>query len=316
MAEVMTIGETMVMFSPAHSGPLRYVHDFRKRMAGAESNVAIGLARLGHSCCWVSRVGDDEFGHYLIKELRGEGVDVSQVKIDPQAPTGIMFKEISEGRDTRVYYYRKGSAASRMTPEDLKPESFAGLKILHITGITPALSESCRQTLLRAVEIARSYGSLISFDPNIRLKLWDRKRASEVLREIVPLADIVLCGLDEGEILYGTGNAEQLMDTLLDAGVKTVAVKLGAQGSWLAQKDSRIRMEAFPVNRVIDPVGAGDAYASGFLTGVLEGGSLMECGKLASAMGALAVTGAGDFECLPCRSELDDFISGKTGILR
>lgn len=316
MCDVVTIGETMVMFSPAQSGPLRYVHNFQKRMAGAESNVAIGLARLGHSCSWISRVGDDEFGRFLLRELQGEGVDISQVKMDPHAPTGIMFKEIREGSDTRVYYYRSGSAASRMTPEDLEPCFPDGAKILHITGITPALGECCRNTVMKAVTMAKEQSCTVSFDPNIRLKLWSREEAAKTLGRLVPYADILLCGQEEGEILFGTDNAQALLDCILNAGVGTAVVKMGTQGCWIASGEERHRVEAFPVSRVVDPIGAGDAFAAGFLAGVLEGGTLLECGRLANAMGAFAVTAAGDFEGLPDRRGMDAFLRGQAGISR
>lgn len=316
MPDVVTLGETMVMFSPGGQGPLRYINEFHKRLAGSESNVAIGLCRLGHTAGWISRLGQDEFGQYILKELRGEGVDVSQVKIDEQAPTGIMFKEIRSGYETRVSYYRKGSAASQMNKEDLDQEYIGKAKILHITGITPALSPTCRDTVYRAIEIAKSYGILISFDPNIRLKLWSIDQARKILIEIIPKCDIVLPGLDEAELLLGTSGVEDSIDRLLQLGVKKIAVKVGAEGCWVADANEKCQISGFNPGQIIDPIGAGDAFAAGFLSGILENKSLLECAVMANAMGALAVTTSGDYEGLPTRKELNDFLNGRQEIAR
>ncbi len=316
MPEVVTIGETMVMFSPGQNGPLNYVHSFYKRIAGAESNLAIGLVRLGHSCGWISKVGKDEFGKFVVREIRAEGVDVSRVKSSENASTGIMFKEISEGMETKVSYYRKNSAASQMIPEDLDAEYIAGAKILHITGITPALGTNCLETVLKAISIARSRGVTISFDPNIRLKLWDREKAREVIKSILPQIDIVLPGVDEGEIIFGTGSEDKIIDAFLMEGAKIVALKSGSRGAYVANASERYRIAPYKVERVVDPIGAGDAFAAGFLTGYLENRALTECGTLANAMGAFAVTTAGDIEGLPDRSELEAFINNKHEVTR
>lgn len=309
MVEVVTIGETMVTFSPDQSGPLRYVHGFRKRLAGSESNVAIGLSRLGHSSGWISRVGDDEFGKFVIREVRAEGVDVSRVRTDPDYPTGIMFKEIREGNETKVYYYRKGSAASFMSPEDIDSEYLGSSKILHITGIIPALSASCLDTMWKAIFIAKEKGVLVSFDPNIRLKLWSRDKAVETLKKIIPYVDIISTGLDEASMLLGIHEPEKLIDSLLNLGVKYIALKMGAQGSWVSNADEKLKMDAFKIKNAVDPIGAGDAFDAGFLAGILENKPLAECGKLANAMGAFAVTTYGDIEGLPARDELDKFLN-------
>lgn len=201
VAEVFTIGETMVSFTPQEHAPLRYVTGYRPHIAGAESNVAIGLQKLGHSCAWMSRLGEDEFGRYIYNFVRGEGADVNSVVFDEEHPTGIMFKEVSQG-ETKVYYYRHQSAASMMKPEDLEESSLKDSRILHLTGITPVLSEDCRQTVERAMEIAEENHIKVSFDPNIRKKLWKDRDYSEMIREFCLRSDIVLLGLDEAEQLF------------------------------------------------------------------------------------------------------------------
>ncbi len=316
MPEIITLGETMVMFSPEQYGPLRYVQRFQKRIAGTESNVAIGLTRLGHQTGWISRIGNDEFGEFLLREVRGEGVDVSMVKVDPEAPTGLMFKEFQEGRETRVIYYRKNSAASRLSPVDLDEAYFKKAKLLHLTGITTALSDSCMNTVQEGIRLARQYGLTISFDPNIRMKLWTKERAKAVLNPLIDKVDIVFPGLEEAQLLLGIEEPETLLERFLERGVQIVALKSGLQGTWVASAQQKHLIPAFKVDRVIDPIGAGDAFAAGFLAGFLEGRLPEECGRLANAMGALAVTTAGDFEGLPTRNQLEAFISNQHLIFR
>lgn len=316
MPEMVTIGETLVAFCPVQNGPLRYVPEFRKSIAGAESNVAIGLCRLGHSCGWISRVGRDEFGKYLIREIRAEGVDISGVETDEELPTGIMFKEIIEGKGTKVYYYRKNSAASRMIPENLDADYIRSAKILHITGITPALSPSCLDTVKKAACIARENGVTVSFDLNIRLKLWDRKRATRVIKSILPGVDIVLTGKEEAEIIFGIDDEEEIFSSFFAFGIKTIALKMGKMGCRVAGSNQKHIVQPFKVSRVIDTIGAGDAFDAGFLAGVLEKKTLLECGILGNAMGAFAVTTTGDIDGLPDRDELTLFINRQKEVCR
>ncbi|MDK2986759.1 MAG: 2-dehydro-3-deoxygluconokinase, partial [Clostridia bacterium] len=170
MPEVVTLGETMVVFDGVRKGPLRYVETYERHSGGAETNVAVALIRLGHSAGWISRVGDDEFGEYIISFFRGEGVDTSQVKIDPENPTGIFFRQRWENGENENFYYRKGSAASLLGPEDIDEEYISRAKYLHVTGITPALSSSCFAAVEKAVQVAKENKVKVSFDPNIRLK--------------------------------------------------------------------------------------------------------------------------------------------------
>lgn len=316
MPEVVTLGETMVLFSPDQQGPLRYIHHFSKRIAGAESNVAIGLARLGHSSGWIGNVGEDEFGEFVVREIRAEGVDVSRVRKVKDAPTGIMFKELNEGRETKVTYYRRLSAASRMVPDELDREYIRGARLLHISGITPALSSSCLETVFEAASIARSGGVKVCFDPNIRLKLWSAGEAAETIKSILPLADIVLPGIDEGRILFGADSADEIIDQCLRRGAEIVALKLGANGCIVSDANQRHQVSPFAVGKILDTVGAGDAFAAGFIAGLLENMPLIQCGRLANAMGAFAVTVSGDIEGLPVRGQLEQFMQNEMGISR
>lgn len=316
MLDVVTLGETMVLMTPEVSGPIRYVNKFIKQIGGAESNFAIGIVRLGHRAGWISKLGNDEFGKYILSFIRGEGVDTSRVKFDPEAPTGVYFKERREYGESKVYYYRRGSAASRLTPEDLDPDYIGSAKYLHLTGITPALSELCYQTVKKAIKIAKSRGVKITFDPNIRLKLWNKERAREVIMELAAQADIVLPGLSEGEILVGEKEPEKIAAKFLELGVGTVVVKMGKQGAYYATTSENKFVPGFPIEKVVDPIGAGDGFAAGFVAGLLKGYSLEKAIKLANAVGAIATTVIGDVEGLPTIDEVLVFLGEKEGIDR
>jgi 2-dehydro-3-deoxygluconokinase len=307
--DVVTIGETMVLFTPKNTGLLRYAKDFSLSFAGAESNVAVGLARLGHQVGWMSQVGQDEFGEAILSFLRGEGVDTTQVKRHPAAPTGLMIKEALHKRELRVYYYRSHSAASQMDESFLNEAYIAKAKYLHLTGITPALSDHCRAMVMKAIELAKKHGVKVVFDPNYRSKLWGETKAKAVLGEIVSKADIVLPGLEEGVLLANEEDPERLASRLLERGAELVVVKLGAKGAYYASADDSGYVEGFPVTEVADPVGAGDAFAAGLLSGLLDGLPVTKAVRRACAVAALVVEVKGDFEGLPLRETLIRFMN-------
>lgn len=308
--DVVTLGETMVLFTPKNMGYMRYATSFSSRVAGAESNVAIGLARLGHFSGWVSRIGDDEFGKKILHFIRGEGVDVREARIDDQAPTGIYFKEMLTDSEINVQYYRKGSAASEMIPANLNEDYIANSKYLHITGITPALSKNCYETVVKAIEIAHKHHVIVVFDPNVRYKLWSKDRAKQVLLEIASQSDIILPGIDEGLFLFGERDPEVIARRFYDYGASTVAVKLGADGAHYLSDNEHGVVPGFDVKNVIDPVGAGDGFAAGLLSGLLEGLTLKKAVERGNAVGALVTMACGDVEGLPERHRLLSFISG------
>ncbi|PLT30639.1 sugar kinase [Peribacillus deserti] len=312
--DVVTIGETMTLFTPNEEGPLRHARSFSMKFGGAESNVAIGLSRLGHKSRWISRIGEDEFGDAMLSFIRGEGVDVSYVTRDPHSPTGVFFKEFRRLNDTRVYYYRKDSAASKMTADLLREAAIEDAKYLHITGITPALSKTCRLALDKAIGIAKENGTKIVFDPNIRLKLWgDKSEARSFITRYASKSDMVLPGLSEAEFLFGEGSPEQLVDHFHELGVEIVMMKLGKEGSLISGPLSQKKhVKGFFVERVVDPVGAGDAFAAGVLSGLLDGFSLEEAARRGNAMGAMATMVNGDAEGLPDRADLALFMNGNS----
>lgn len=306
--DVFTLGESMVVFQPERMQSLEYVQQFPKRMGGAESNVAIGLSRLGHKVGWFSKLGNDSFGQYVHKTIRGEGVDTSTCKFTDEAQTGILFKEQLSPEDMNVYYYRKGSAASLMAPEDLDESYIAGAKVLHISGITPALSETSYRTAMRAIEIAKENGLKIVFDPNLRLKLWAPETAKKVLNEIAAHADVILPGLDEGQFMTGKTEIEDIAETLRAGGDKIIIIKTGSDGAYLHTKNETAYVAGFPVTQIVDPVGAGDGFAAGIISGLLKQEPLQHAVKRANAIGALAVTVHGDYEGLPTSLAVEQFI--------
>jgi 2-dehydro-3-deoxygluconokinase len=314
--DVLTFGESLVVFNPEVNGPLRYVNNFAKSVGGAESNVAIALARLGHNVGWFSKLGKDEFGRYLQNYIRGEGVDVTSVAFTDEANTGILFKERFASENPNVYYYRKNSAASMLSESDINEQYIKKAKIVHITGITPALSDSARKAVFKVISICKENGIMISFDPNIRLKLWSLEEAKPVLLDIARQADIIFPGASEGEMLLGTADEKEIASKFIELGSKIVAVKLGAEGSYVADGIHSEYVKGFKIEKVIDSVGAGDGFAAGFLSGMINKLELKECANLANAVGAMATLVNGDNEGYPCLEQLMEFMGKKKAVDR
>ncbi|PYZ95915.1 2-dehydro-3-deoxygluconokinase [Alteribacter lacisalsi] len=316
--DLITFGETMVIFDPAGKGPLRYVSQFNKRFGGAESNVAIGVSRLGHQAGWMSRVGDEELGTYVVNAIRGEGVDTSRVTRTSEAPTGLYIKERVREGSNQVYYYREGSAASRMSPEHVDWDYVKKAKVIHLSGITPFLSESCREMTLEVLRYAKENGIYVSFDPNLRLKILQKyPDHKELLLQIAKEADLFMPGYEEAQYLFGTDNPEEMIERSLDAGADQVVLKKGAEGIYFAEGDGdRGFVESFKVDKVVDPIGAGDGFAAGVLSGVLEGKTLREAVEQGAAIGAMVVTVEGDIEGLPTKKEIEAFKGTNSDVVR
>jgi 2-dehydro-3-deoxygluconokinase len=296
---VVGLGEVMVLFVADQPGALREAAIFHRHIAGAESNVAVGLVRLGESAGYITRLGDDEFGHAIAFRLRGEGVDISQVRFDSSAPTGVLFRERRELGPVNVVYYRRGSAASRLTPDDLDSGYIQKARYLVLSGITPALSESCRATTFAAAEVARAAGVQVVVDPNVRLKLWSADEARAVIRDLIRHADLVLPGLDEATLLTGESDPLAAATALLNLGPRLVVLKLGARGALAVSAAGSLEATALSLPRVVDPIGAGDAFAAGFLASQLRGLDLGASLAIANQCGARAMMVPADQEGLP-----------------
>ncbi|KYZ76074.1 2-dehydro-3-deoxygluconokinase [Anaerosporomusa subterranea] len=313
MPDLITLGESMVMMVADQTDSLQFVTNYTRKIAGAESNVAIGLARLGHHVGWISALGEDPFGRYIRNTIRGEGVDTSQVVFAEDDPTGLLVKELNQAGDPRVYYYRKNSAASKMTAALLSDDYFESAKVLHITGIFPALSESCCTTVLQAIEMAKAHGMIVSFDPNFRPQLWSEAEARKTLLRIAERSDLILPGIAEARILIGTSDWNTVAEFFHSIGNQYVVMKNGPDGAYFSHRfpDGTIEtgyQQGFPVKVVVDTVGAGDGFAVGVLSGLLEELPLQECVRRGTAIGSMAVRVRGDVEGYPDRRRLLGFL--------
>ncbi|MFJ6695517.1 sugar kinase [Streptomyces sp. NPDC091272] len=298
--EVVVCGEAMLLMLAEPGIPLERAVAYRRSVAGAESNVAAGLARLGHPVRWLGRVGDDPAGRAVLAQLRAEGIDTSYAAVDPEAPTGLLLRDSHPARGIDVQYYRSGSAASRLSAEELTAAMLEGARILHVTGITPMLSDSAHRATLRLFDLAEAAGVRISFDPNVRLKLGGPERWRAVVAPLLARADVVLAGEDELEVLGIRGGAAEV----LASGPGTVVVKHRDKSAGCLRTDGSWSHRAFSVP-VTDPVGAGDAFAAGFLSGLLRRAPYETCLREAAAVAALVVQCATDTDGLPDRRDLD-----------
>jgi 2-dehydro-3-deoxygluconokinase len=297
---LVTIGESLGLFRPASTDP--HSPDFRLTFGGAESNVAIGVSRLGERSTWVGRLGDDPLARRIRRELRAEGV-VDRAIIDPDAATALMMKTAAAPGRTRVQYWRADSAGSRLDIADIDPEVVRGAQILHVTGITAAISPRARAAVLHAVDIARDAGVTVSFDVNHRPTLWRDEDPRPVYRALAERSDILFAGDEEGELLVAAGDVRAQLDAIAALGPATVAIKRGAQGCIARHDDEVFTRAALPV-AVVDTVGAGDAFVAGFLAETLRGEGFAARLDTAVIAGAFACTGPGDWESLPDRRQL------------
>jgi len=314
--QVLTLGEPLVLFAATEAGPLADANRFERFAAGAELNVAIGLARLGCDVGYLARVGDDSFGEFLLGVLDGEGIGRRGVAIDRERPTGFMLKSRADGgQDPAIEYHRRGSAASAMSVGTMPTRFGARTRHLHLTGISPALSASCRELVLRLARAARDAGCRVSFDPNLRPRLWpDHPTMVATLAELAALSDIILPGLAEGRLLTGCETPQEIARHYLERGAQEVVVKLGADGAFCADRAGVAEFVAgVPVDRVVDTVGAGDAFAVGVISARLEGLSLQAAAARGNLLGARAVRFPGDSDGLPTRAQLNAEIYGLGG---
>jgi len=310
--EVVTLGECLVSIVASEPGPLATAEAFRAYPAGAEANVAVGLARLGRRVAFVGRVGADGLGTRIVRALRGEGVDVTGLVVDPAGPTGVMIRERRGIGPAEVFYARAGSAGSRLAASDVSAAEargdFATARWLHLTGITPALSPSCRAAIATALETGRAAGLTVSLDLNLRRRLWTEMEAAAILAELAARVDVVIADEDEARVVTGASPdtpPETLAAALLALGPTLVALKLGSRGSLgLEPGAAAVVVPGLPVPIVVDPVGAGDAFCAGFIASRLDGLGLADALAWGNACGAAAVAAEGDQAGLPTAAEL------------
>ncbi|WP_412543115.1 sugar kinase [Longispora sp. K20-0274] len=338
MIDVLTYGETMAALRSTTTGPLRLGHHLAVSLAGAESTVAIGVSRLGGTSRWTGVLGDDEFGLLVRDRLRAEGVLVDGIAVDREVPTGLIVTERRTSDRHRVSYYRAGNAGSRLAPEHVREDDLRSCRILHVTGITPALSDSAAAAVRAAVAGARRHGATVCLDVNWRSTLWPAEKAAPVLRELVEGADLVLATLPEAELLAppapapghavtpagGAGralapvpawsadsdDADRAAAALCRMGPARVVIKHGADGATGYEAGHRHHIPPHRVT-VRDPLGAGDAFAAGLLADLAAGRDFHTALTTAAAVAAVAVSCDGDWEGLPTRPELAGLLAGE-----
>lgn len=301
--DVVTLGETMALIRAAHPGPLMHAAEMTLGMGGSESNFAIALRRLGSTVTWVGRIGVDSFGDYIRRELAAEQVD-TVIVADPTAPTGLMIKERRTASTQKVWYYRERSAGSRLSPDDLPLEKIRNARILHVTGITPALSESAANTVDRAIDVARDAGIIVSFDVNYRAGLWSPDVAGETLRGLAARADVVFASEDEAALITGpAADIAELAHRIAELGPAQVIIKLGPRGCAALIDGAEHRADAISID-ALDTVGAGDGFVAGYVSELLADSKPSARLDTAVRVGAFACLVPGDWEGMPRRSEL------------
>jgi 2-dehydro-3-deoxygluconokinase len=313
--DLVTFGEAMTLLLAEPGVPLRRAVTFRRQVAGAESNVAVALARLGHRVGWFGRVGADAFGDTVLAALRAEGVDVSRAVVDPDAPTGLLARDCSADRPTEVAYYRRDSAGSRLAPSDVDARYLAGAAWMHASGVTPVLSGTAADATVAAVEAAHAAGVQVCLSANVRRRLSPPPVAARVLRPLAARADVLVATEEEALLLADAGDLADAVDRLLAWGVGLIVITRGARGAWATDGAAHFEVAAFAV-RAVDPVGAGDAFVAGLLSGLIRRLPAGEALREAAAVAALCVAAPGDLDGLPTAAERDAYLEGGADVAR
>jgi sugar/nucleoside kinase (ribokinase family) len=294
----------MALLDPVEDGELELGDLLRLRFAGAESNFAVGLARLGVPVAWISRLGADRMGKLVREALAAEGVDLRWVREDTSAPTGLFYKWRA-GSGSSVAYYRRGSAASRLSPADVPDGALAGARLVHLTGITMALGDGPRELVLDVTRRARAAGATVLFDPNFRPALWESPAAAGAAMDpVLEHVDWYLCGSAEASALLGADDARGVLDALAQRGVRGAVVRVGERGALVLADDEVHAVTTARTEEVVDEIGAGDAFAAGFAYGLLHGWNVEACTHAANTIAAWALRGTGDWETLPRLDEV------------
>jgi 2-dehydro-3-deoxygluconokinase len=314
MSEFITIGEPMaVLTSTQPDVPLSQVTNWKQFLAGAELNVAVGIARLGHSTQYISSVGNDPFGQYIIDQTQKNNVGTDYLNTDSEYPTGHYLKASVTKGDPQVSYFRKGSAAANFDINLLNKIDLTDVKIAHLSGIFAALSNNSLEVFKKFVASLEEKNIFTTFDPNLRPTLWkDKETMVSVTNELAKNGKIVMPGINEGEILMGSREPNEIADFYLSNSSKTeaVIVKLGPSGSYVKEANgNEYVVPGFKAEKVVDTVGAGDGFALGVISALLEGLSIEEAALRGNAVGSLAVQSAGDSDGYPTKEQLIKFMN-------
>jgi 2-dehydro-3-deoxygluconokinase len=300
MLDIVALGEPMIEFNQTEREGRSYLQGF----GGDTSNFIIAAARQGARTGYVTALGDDVYGRMFLDLWRDEGVDASRVRTDGSAHTGIYFVTHDEAGH-HFTFFRTNSAASRFGPGDVPLDYVTEARVVHVSGISLAISAAACDTCYAAVEAARGAGRLVSFDTNLRLKLWSKDRARAVIGDMMRLTDICLPSLDDIALVTGIDEPEKLVDHALGLGAKIVALKLGAEGAIVATGQERHRIPPYRIEAV-DATGAGDTFGGAFVTRILRGDSVEAAGRYAAVAAALSTTGYGAVEPIPRTERVEE----------
>ncbi len=308
--DAVTFGEPMAMFYANEAGPLHEVTSFSKALAGAESNVATGLSRLEHKTGYVTKLGEDNFGQFIAGALNKEQINTDSITYTKEFPTGMLIKSKVLTGDPKVEYFRKNSAASKLSLADFDESYFASAGHLHVTSISAALSKTCHEFSLHAMEFMKKSGKTVSLDPNLRPVLWpDTETMVNTINDLATRCDWFLPGHSEGKTLTGLDTPEEIAGYYLERGVSLVVIKLGPEGAYYKSSSGEEGyVGGCKVETVVDTVGAGDGFAVGVISAMLEKLTVAEAVKRGNAIGALAVMSPGDMDGLPTREGLEKFM--------
>lgn len=318
MGTLFTIGEPLVVFSSEDlNATLAESSHFTKYLAGAELNVAVGAARLGFDSYYASAVGNDPMGDFITNEIKQNNVNTDFIKRDDLHTSGFYFKERVDHGDPQIFYYRANSAAAHYNPKNLARVNFDDIDVVHTSGIMAGISNAGYASVKYLLERAKNSETVSTFDPNLRPQLWESEYAMiKSMNELASMAEIVLPGSGEGKILVGTDNPEKIADFYLNQSTVTnhVVVKLGDQGAYYKNRRGQSNLiPGYKVNNVVDTVGAGDGFAVGLISGILDNTTFDEAVNRACAVGALAVQKAGDSNGYPTKEQLIKFIEENNG---
>ena len=301
--DIVALGEAMIEFNQTNADARTYVQGF----GGDTSNALIAAVRQGAKGGYITKLGDDTFGRMLLQLWRDENVDTEGVGIDAAAPTGIYF--VSHGTHGHTFsYLRAGSAASLMRPSDVPAALIERARILHVSGISQAISASATDTVFHAINVAHAAQVKVSYDPNLRLKLWPIDRARAIICATIPLTDYFLPSLDDVRLVCGEDDPAAILDWCHRQGARTVVFKLGKAGSWVSDGAQRTPIAAFPVD-ALDATGAGDCFDGSLLARLAAGDDIVSAARWASAAAALTTTGYGAVAPLPTADRVAQFLA-------
>ena len=307
---ILLVGEPMGLLIARSEGAFEDVDEYALATCGAELNVAIGLTRLGHRASYLTKLGPDPFGKRIVNQMEREGIATDDILYDDRLRTGFMLKGSTSVGDPAIYYFRAGSAASTLCPDDVAGLDYGKFSCIHMTGITPALSDSTRELCRLLAAKAHEHGIFLSFDPNLRPQLWpSREVMAAYLNEFAAQCDLFLPGVAEGELLAGLSDPVQIAAHYRALGAKNVVVKVGGKGAYFDSADEGTGLvPGFHVSHVVDTVGAGDGFAAGVLSARAEGLSWYESVRRGNAIGAIQIMSVGDNDGLPTCAQLEEFM--------